>query len=101
MLTAVAAEIRLRLEKIVQTECNEACFDCRGDANFIQKLKTSFGFSLGLHNVALRAKLGCASEKLCKPSAMKLASIAKVPPILFKNSKQVLVFHSACTNFAA
>ena len=44
--------------KIVQTECNETCFDCRGAANLVQRL--------------------------CKPSAMKLVSIAEVQPIFYK-----------------
>ena len=38
------------------------------------------------------AKLGGVSEKMRKPNAMKLASIAEAQPFLFKNQSKLCFF---------
>ena len=51
---------------LVQAECNEACFNCRGAAEYVPNW----------------------GQCSCKPSAMKLVSIAEAQPSMFPNWEQ-------------
>ena len=77
---------------LVQAECNEACFNCRGAAEYVPnwgqcscKPSAMKLVSIAEAQPSMFPNWGQCS---CKPSAMKLVSIAEAQPSMFPNWEQ-------------